>query len=167
MVALIEGTSAPTFTLKSLDNKPYSLSTALEESPLLLLAFFKVDCPVCQMTAPYIQRLKDRHPGAAIVGISQDDERESRQFAATYGLSIPVLLDLDLETTEKYDLTNVPTLFLLEAIKSKPQQAKIVFTMVSFASDELETIDSKLFAGEKHESPLFTPLDDVPQFRPG
>lgn len=71
MVALIEGTSAPTFTLKSLDNKSYSLSTALEESPLLLLAFFKVDCPVCQTTAPYIQRLKDRHPGAAIVGISQ------------------------------------------------------------------------------------------------
>jgi len=38
-----------------------------------VLAFFKIDCPTCQLTFPYLQRMADRGQ-RRIVAISQDDE---------------------------------------------------------------------------------------------
>jgi peroxiredoxin len=57
MVALQEGTKAPVFELIGSDGSAFSLSETLRTNPLVVLAFFKVSCPVCQLIAPYLERL--------------------------------------------------------------------------------------------------------------
>ena len=47
MPALDTGVMAPDFTLPTIDGEQVSLKEALQKGPVLL-AFFKVSCPVCQ-----------------------------------------------------------------------------------------------------------------------
>ena len=56
MTHIVAGNKAPGFSLKSLDNKEYSLNTLLERGPVVA-AFFKISCPVCQFTFPFLERL--------------------------------------------------------------------------------------------------------------
>jgi len=88
------GHVAPGFTLKSLDGKEYSLEKLLEKGPVVA-AFFKISCPVCQFTFPYLQRLAERYSGdsATVIAISQDDARGTKEFNREYGVTFPTLLD--------------------------------------------------------------------------
>ena len=52
------GAQAPSFRLTGVDGCERSLAEILTGGPALL-AFYKVSCPVCQLTAPYLQRLQD------------------------------------------------------------------------------------------------------------
>ncbi len=56
MSALIAGKKAPDFTLQTTDEKPFALKAALTSGPVVL-AFYKVSCPVCQYTLPFVERL--------------------------------------------------------------------------------------------------------------
>ena len=58
MTTIVAGHVAPGFTLKSLDGKEYELTKLLEKGPVVA-AFFKISCPVCQFTLPYLQRLAE------------------------------------------------------------------------------------------------------------
>jgi len=53
MTALATGTKAPEFELKTLDGKKFSLRDELANGPVVL-AFFKVSCPTCQYTFPFL-----------------------------------------------------------------------------------------------------------------
>lgn len=52
-----------------------------------VLAFFKTSCPTCKLSWPYIEKLHKRYgkAGARVIGVSQNDERESRIFYNEYG----------------------------------------------------------------------------------
>ena len=50
------GARAPEFQLKDLDGHARSLRELLP-SGSLLLAFFKITCPVCQYTFPFLERI--------------------------------------------------------------------------------------------------------------
>ncbi len=56
MPALDAGVMAPDFTLPTVDGKQVSLKEALKKGPVLL-AFFKVSCPVCQYAFPFFERV--------------------------------------------------------------------------------------------------------------
>src|SRR5258708_8115025 len=56
------GNTAPVFSLKGLDGKDYSLPTLLKRGPVVA-AFFKISCPVCQFTFPFLERLYKRYGG--------------------------------------------------------------------------------------------------------
>ncbi len=80
----------------------------------LLIAFFKISCPVCQFTLPYLNHVQ---PGLPVWGISQNDEADTRDFAGHFGLSFPILLDPeddDFPASNAFGITHVPTLFVLE-----------------------------------------------------
>ncbi len=81
MTTIAVGQVAPGFTLKSLDGKEYSLGKLLEKGPVVAV-FFKISCPVCQFTLPYLQRLAQRYAGdsATVIAISQDDVRGTKEF---------------------------------------------------------------------------------------
>jgi thiol-disulfide isomerase/thioredoxin len=51
----------------------------------VLLAFFKITCPTCQLTFPFLQRLMDRG-GPRVVGISQDDAAGTAEFNEAFSL---------------------------------------------------------------------------------
>jgi cytochrome c biogenesis protein CcmG/thiol:disulfide interchange protein DsbE len=165
MQALTAGSPAPDFTLKAIDGSEFSLHPALTRGPVLL-AFFKVSCPVCQFAFPFVERIYRAHEGKnlKIVGISQDDARDTKAFMKQFGVTLPVLLD-DPKTypvSNAYGLTHVPTLFWIG------QDGTIEVSSVSWMRQEVEGINSRAarVAGEALY-PLFKPNENVPEFRPG
>lgn len=114
MAALTPGTTAPDFTLRGMDGKEFSLHEALAGGPVML-AFFKVSCPVCQYTFPFIERIYKAYGNhnLTIVGVSQNDKKETAAFLKEYGVTFPVLLDdtSKYPVSNAYGLTNVPTIF--------------------------------------------------------
>ncbi len=167
MVALIPGTKAPDFSLPALNGDRISLSGNLKLGLPIVLAFFKVSCPVCQFTFPYLERLHRASSNMPIFGISQDDVDATKAFCKMYGVTFPVLLDQALRTTVDYDLTNVPTTFL---IGRKADEPYIEQTIVGFDKNGLEDLNSalQLFTSSPHlKQTLFTIADEVPALRPG
>ena len=109
------GERAPEFRLKRLEGGEAALADLLAAGPALL-AFFKVSCPVCQMTLPYLDRI---HAGAGlrVYGVSQNGARDTREFVEEYGLRFPMLLDAEddhFPASNAYGISHVPTTFLVE-----------------------------------------------------
>jgi peroxiredoxin len=175
MAALPAGTKAPDFTLpivlnrkdkdKDEDGGEFSLQTALQQGPVLA-AFFKVSCPVCQYTFPYLERVHKAHGDKKItvVGISQDNQRDTGAFLKEYGVTFPTLLDdpNGYVVSNAYGLTNVPSLFLIA------QDGQIAVSSVGWSRQDLEEINRKLADAQKIAlPPLFQPGEDVRDFRAG
>jgi peroxiredoxin len=134
------GQTAPGFSLKALDGKEYSLSSLLERGPVVL-AFFKISCPVCQFTFPFLQRLFERYggDGVSFLGISQDDARSTKEFNQEYGINFPTLIDAQgYPASNAYGLTNVPTIFLVMPDGSVKVQC------MGFSKGDLEEIGAEL-----------------------
>ncbi len=164
MPTLTAGKNAPPFELIGMDGKPYSLQTALTQGPILA-AFFKVSCPTCQYTLPFIERLYQqfRAQGIQIWGISQDNARDSQRFAKEYGVTFPILLDDDhYETSQRYGLKYVPTLFLIA-----PDGHVELWSEGFTKADLLEM--QKNFARRFSITPsaLFQSSERVPEYKPG
>ena len=165
MTHIVAGNTAPGFSLKSLDNKEYSLNSLLERGPVVA-AFFKISCPVCQFTFPFLERLYKRYGGEAVtfLGISQDDAKSSQKFAKEYGISFPILLDDEngYVVSNAYGLTNVPTIFLIDS------DGTVRVSSMGFDKKDLETIATHLAEWKKISlAPLFRPDDVVPANKPG
>jgi len=81
----------------------------------VLLAFFKISCPVCQLTLPFLERIHgNRLP---VYAISQNDIEDTREFNRYYRLSLPTLLDReeeDFPVSNAFGISSVPTMFLIE-----------------------------------------------------
>ena len=109
------GTHAPEFRLARLEGGEVALADLLAEGPAAL-AFFKVSCPVCQMTLPFLDRIHAAG-GLRVYGISQNDAEDTREFAQHYGLRFPMLLDSEddrFPASNAYGISHVPTTFLVE-----------------------------------------------------
>src|SRR5580704_6827820 len=165
MAALTKGTSAPYFTLPTMDGKQFSLRDALARGPVIA-AFFKVSCPVCQYAFPFLERIYKAHGNQQVtmVGISQNDKPHTAEFTKEYGLTFPVLLD-DTNTypvSNAYGLTNVPTIF------SIAQDGEIEISSVGWDRKEIEEINQKAanFNGDGSE-PVFRADEQIPDFRAG
>jgi peroxiredoxin len=112
---LTAGARAPEFRLARLDGGESTLQDLIATGPVLL-AFFKISCPVCQMTFPYLDRIHT--PGRLpIYGVSQNDEEDTRWFNGEYRVTFPTLLDReenDFAASNAFGLSNVPAMFLIE-----------------------------------------------------
>ncbi|MGA1997607.1 MAG: TlpA disulfide reductase family protein [Bryobacteraceae bacterium] len=110
---LAAGADAPDFRLARLEGGEVTLAELAATRPVLI-AFFKISCPVCQMTLPFLERL---HAAGtlAVYGISQNDAADTRGFLGEFGISLPVLLDPEdrFPASNAYGITHVPTLFLI------------------------------------------------------
>lgn len=164
MAHLGNGVPAPDFSLTALDGKEYSLALLLQRGPVVV-AFFKISCPVCQFTLPFIQRIADRFAAknVSVIAVSQDDVRETKEFNQEYGLKIPTLVDRKgYPVSNAYRLTNVPTIFLVAP------DGKITANCTGFDRAILEEIARALAEHQKiSASPLFRKDEAVPEFKPG
>ena len=109
------GGRAPSFHLRGLEGGEHSLDSLLEGGQLIL-AFFKISCPTCQLAFPFLQRAAAK--GVRIFGISQDDEASTELFRRRLGFTFPVLLDNSdggYPSSNAYGLRNVPTLFIVSS----------------------------------------------------
>ena len=166
MTHVIAGQATPGFSLPGLDGKNYSLDALLEKGPVVA-AFFKISCPVCQFTFPFLQRLYQRYgdDGVTFLGISQDDAKATASFASEYGATFPVVLDekeKGYRVSKAYGLTSVPTIFLIDA------DGKVRISSMGFVKADLEKIATELAERRKiAPSLLFRPNESVPANKPG
>jgi peroxiredoxin len=165
MAALTAGTTAPDFTLQTMDGGRFSLQEALARGPVLA-AFFKISCPVCQFAFPFLERIHKAYGDrkVSIVGISQNGNKDTAAFLKEYGVSFPVLLD-DTDTypvSNAYGLTNVPTIFWIA------QDGEIEISSVGWVRKEIDQINQNVarISGEALR-PVIRPDDQVPEFRAG
>jgi len=165
MTHIVAGNTAPGFSLQSLDGKEYSLHDLLQRDPVVA-ALFKVSCPVCQFTFPFLERLHRRYGGDGVtfLGISQDDARDTKDFAKEFGVTFPMLIDDEdgYIVSNAYGLTNVPTIFLIDT------DGTVKVSSMGFDKKDLETIAAELAERRKIAlAPLFRPDEVVPINKPG
>ena len=164
MTNIVAGNVAPNFSLKGLDEKEYSLGKLVKVGPVVA-AFFKISCPVCQFTFPFLERIFHRYggDGVSFFGISQDDAKSTKEFAKKYGVTFPLVMDeKNYAVSNAYGLTSVPTIFLIE-----PDGAVKVSCM-GFVKADLETIAKELAEHRKiAPAALFKPDEKVPALQPG
>jgi thiol-disulfide isomerase/thioredoxin len=149
---LAEGSLAPDFQIGG-----WTLSGALKSGPVLL-AFFKISCPVCQLTFPFLKRLAENAaPGAPkLVALSQDDAKSTAQFQRRFGPAEPALIDeRPYRASNAYRLRNVPTLYLVEPT------GVISMAVSGFHKAALEGL------AERFGTLAFGPGEQVPALRPG
>jgi peroxiredoxin len=165
VAALNTGTTAPAFTLPTVEGPEFSLSEALHRGPVLL-AFFKVSCPVCQFALPYLERIHQAYAqrGFTLIGVAQDSSQDALAFMRKFGVSFPVALD-DRSTypvSNAYGLTNVPTLFWIAP------GGEIELTSVGWLRADLETLNREMAQlSSQSPRPLFLPDERVPDFKAG
>jgi peroxiredoxin len=109
------GSRAPAFRLSRLEGGEGTLAELTGQGRVLVV-FFKVTCPVCQLTMPFLERLH-ASGSLAICGISQNDAADTREFNSYFGVSFLTLLDAEDEeypASNAYGISSVPSMFLVE-----------------------------------------------------
>lgn len=165
MTALATGTMAPDFDLSALDGKHFSLREELARGPVVL-AFFKVSCPTCQYAFPFLERLHKAYgeKGVKLVGISQNDAKETTAFTRQFGVTFPVVLDDThrYPVSNAYGLTNVPSIFWVA------QDGEIEVSSVGWVKADFDQINRKMAeSGKAMPAAIFKPGEDVRDFRAG
>jgi peroxiredoxin len=166
MTHIVAGSEAPGFSLNSLDGTEYSLQKLRQEGPAVV-AFFKVSCPVCQFTFPFLERIYKHYGGDGVtfLGVSQDDARDTKDFAKEFGVTFPMTLDekhKGYPVSNAYGLTNVPTIFLIET------DGTVKVSCMGFDKKDLQSIAAELAERKKiPAAALFRPNESVPDHKPG
>src|SRR5215813_12521324 len=165
MPALTIGKTAPDFKLVTIDGKPFLLRDALSRGPVVL-AFFKVSCPTCQYAFPFLDRLYKAYgqENVTLVGISQNDAKDTAAFIKQFGVTFPVLLDElgQYPVSNAYGLTNVPTVFWIA------QDGEIEVSSVGWVKVDFEEINHRMAETEKiAPAAMFRPEEQVRDFRAG
>jgi len=149
------GAAAPSVRLKTPEGKSWDLQEELRGGPVVL-AFFKISCPTCQFTVPFLDRLA-KTSEARIVLVSQDDAIGTRQFLDHFGVTLPVVLD-ELKVypaSNGFHITHVPSMFVVEA------DGVVSWALNGFHKTELERLASRFSV------PMFLAEERVPLMRPG
>jgi len=163
MMPLTTGNKAPAFELKGEDGSPRVFKAQAGE-PLVLLAFYKDTCPVCQFTLPFLERIYQGVKGKLTFwAVSQDDAPKAKGFARDHGLSFPQAIDKPgYPVSNAYGIRTVPTTFLIEP------GGKILKIIEGFARKDLEDLARDLGKLVGVPAPaVFKPGDDAPALRPG
>ena len=165
MAALASGTKAPDIELKTLDGKPFSLSEE-QSRGAVVLAFFKVSCPTCQYALPFIERLYRVYGQKTVklVGVSQNDAKDTDEFKKQFGITFPVVLDdtKRYPASNAYGLTNVPSIFWVA------EDGEIEVSSVGWVKADFDEINRKMAASDKvSPAVVFKPGEDVRDFRAG
>jgi peroxiredoxin len=165
MAALQPGAKAPEFTLKSTGGTQFSLAGALSNGPVLL-AFFKVSCPVCQYAFPFLERMHRGYRGkpVTVAGVSQNNLSDTERFRKEFEISFPALLDdpAKYAVSNAYGLTNVPTVFLIEP------DGTIAATVVGWSRADMEAVNRRLAElVDVVQAPLFRADESVADWKAG
>jgi len=166
MPALEAGVAAPEVKLPLLDGREFSLSQARKRGPVVL-GFFKVNCPVCQLAFPYLERIYKAYGGSGkftLAGVSQNDAGDTKNFNGQYGIGFPTLLDdtKKYPASNAYRLTNVPSVFLVSP------EGEVEFSSVGWSKQDMEELNRRLAKVSGVAAlPLFKPGEQVPDFKPG
>ncbi len=159
---LATGGTAPAFGLRDTGGRRYAYPEDARGQPLLLV-FFKTTCETCDLTFPYIRKLREVYPrGWMLWAIAQDPPEPAAAYAQDHGLDFPVLVDAPtFEASVLCDPPATPTIFLIK-------DGRVVYTTYGFAKDDINELARLLAQYSGAEPRIVAPADDgQPSFRPG
>jgi peroxiredoxin len=148
------GTKAPDFELLDLGGNRLTLTEIAAGQPLTLV-FFKIACPTCQYTLPFLERM---YGGEGMYLISQDDAESTRAFHQEFRITIPTLLDDEdagYPVSNAYQISHVPSLFLIEP------DGRVSQSFMGFDKRGMEQL------GERLGAEPFRPGEYVVEWKPG
>ncbi len=147
------GDLAPSFTLDdAFTAEP--VSDPWKDGPVVL-AFFKVTCPVCQLTAPKVQALADA--GVRVIGIGEDPPRALADYARRFGQKVPTLTEPPpYRVSDAFGLTTVPSLVLVG------EDGAVVDAVGAWDREKWNALAVRAGGG-----PISRDSDGLPPFRPG
>ncbi len=109
------GMVVPDVTLPDLQGRPVTLSSYRGRA--VLINFWATWCVPCRAEMPEIQSAYHAHEqdGLVVLGVNiQEDMEEVQAFQHELGLTFPLLLDQNGETTQLFRLTGLPTSFFVD-----------------------------------------------------
>lgn len=150
------GDQAPEFQLEDMLGTQQSLKDLTATKPVLL-AFFKISCPVCQFTLPFLERLS-KSDNVEFIAISQDDPAATEEFRKAFGVTFTTLLDpkkRGYPASNGFEISHVPSLFLVAP------GGQIEMAVEGFSRHDLESLGN--LAGLEP----FRPDEKVPEWKSG
>ncbi len=154
------GDKALDFSLESLEGGSVSLE---DIRGYKVIVFYKVTCPTCQLTLPFIDKLYKAYGDKIhFLGIGQDSIKDLKIFKGKYELNFTQLSDTPkYPVSREYYIRVVPTIYLID------ETNKIIFMEEGFVRKSLEELNNKLADITGYElADLFTGVH-VPEFKAG
>lgn len=115
---VLEGRTAPDFTLPDLKGKIYKLSDY--KGKVVFVSFWATWCKPCEEEMPSMQImyqvLKKSYPDFELLAVSVDSKEADvvESFVKKYGITFPVLHDKKGRIKEIYKTTGVPETFIID-----------------------------------------------------
>src|SRR5262245_7252448 len=130
-----------------------------------LYVVFKTTCPTCELTWPFLERIRSVSDGGglSVVAISQDDASATRAFGERLRTRLATAYDAEpWPASAALGVETVPTLFRVDA------GGRVVETVVGFDRARMEGLSRRAaeLAG-RPPAPLFRPDEKVPGIKPG
>lgn len=160
---LATGALASHFTLLGTDGLEYSLPRDLD-GQLTILVFFKTTCATCDLTFPYLERLRQAYPGGwRMWAISQDGVDRARPYAKRQGIDYPVLIDSPgFHSSRLYDPPATPTIFVIGP------GGRVEFSTYGFSKADVNEISGRIAAHLGVTPQVVAPKNDGhPDSKPG
>ncbi|MBK3494867.1 TlpA family protein disulfide reductase [Viridibacillus sp. YIM B01967] len=116
---LAVGQMAPDFELETLDGKKVKLSDF--QGKKVILNFWATWCPPCKEEIPHMQKYYEKfakEDNFEIVAVNLTNKDKSieyvKEFAKTYEITYPVLLDTEGKQMKQYKIRIIPTTFYID-----------------------------------------------------
>lgn len=110
------GNTSPNFTLKDLAGKEHSLTDYRGKG--VIINFWATYCPPCEEEMPYLEKAYRQYnnEGIEILAINASEPtRMVKQFMKRHELSFPILLDLNGNVIEQYQVITLPLTFFIDS----------------------------------------------------
>lgn len=139
------GKDAPEFTLKvvanGIANDKASLALRELRGQAVILDFWATWCGPCNQEAPILDRVAQRFKdqGLVVVGVNTSDEDgNARTWAASHGITFPIVYDARNAIASVYGVQNLPTMVVVS------REGKVLAVRTGVTSDrELEELVKK------------------------
>lgn len=134
--------SAPDFTLRDVDGRDVSLSDFAGR--VVLLDFWATWCVPCEAAMPHLQSMYEKYEaqGFTVLAISMDGPESLASvgpFARRYGLTFPVLLDVETHVTGIYNPKRTAPLSVFIG-----RDGKVAHTRQGFSAGDEQLVEAKL-----------------------
>lgn len=111
------GSNADVLQLDTIEvaGSPGTMLPVRKPGTVTLLDFWATWCAPCKPQMKELRAIDDSFPDIHMLSITnEDDEMAVKDFWQEYDGTWPVAMDTDLKTNDKYDVTRVPTLIILD-----------------------------------------------------